>query len=626
MAVSKKFHLITDQESLDELSEKELKHIEENIVDKVNYIAGNEIELNSKGPYLIYLKDEKIKELIPALKKAECLVAFLPHPESQELNTGFNLDTKIENALTYYLEYDESVTADLLYCNDKPVLNYVTSGDIMSFLTAKNKRSLWKGFKNLFRFFKRLKQIKAKLFIIQADDKEPFETAATDLLIVQHSKNATISRMLLENSFVNDGMFHTLIFAPRSLGQLMRAYFLKLFLGSAQKNHSFEFLGHIKTQQVKITFSQETDFVIDGQKQTGDTLTLSISPGLHIIPSESLVVSKKEADNKKIFQTNKLPRGEAKKDMTSKLLPWIKHASTEEYKELFTVLRSNARPKESYIVLMILSTILATFGLFANSSPVIIGAMILAPLMAPIISLSMGVLRQDKTLTKSSLITVLIGLAVGYLFAIILTIITPLSDLNAEISARTNPNIIDLGIAVISGVAGAYAYSKEEIAKTLAGVAIAVALVPPLAVSGIGIGWGNWSVFFGSFLLLLTNLTGMVLAGSLTFLFVGYSPFRLARKGLLISGFVVLALSIPLGYGFVQVVQENRIIKSINHTIIDQKEIKDVSVIKYKPLTLKINVVTEKRLNEEEIIFIKNDIEKTLNREVMLEINTSIKK
>lgn len=626
MAGEKKFHFISDKESLDELSEKQLELIEECSIDKTVYTTEKEVSLTNNKPYLIYLKDESIKELIPALKKAECLVAFLPHPNSQELNTGFNLGSNLENALKNYIDSEQSVVADLLYCNEKPVLNYVTSGDIMSFLTSKNKKSLWKGFRNLFRFGKRLKNIKAKLFIIQADDKDPFETAATDLLIVQHSKNATISRLLLENSFVNDGMFHTLIFAPRSLGQLIRAYFLKLFLGAAQKNHSFEFLGHIKTHEVVITFSQETDYIVDGQKQTGDTLKLSISPGLHIIPSESLIISEKEADNKKIFQTNKLPKGEAKKDMTSKLLPWIKHASTEEYKELFTVLRSNARPKESYVVLMILSTILATFGLFANSSPVIIGAMILAPLMSPIISLSMGVLRQDKTLTKSSLITVLIGLAVGYLFAILLTIITPLSDLNAEISARTNPNIIDLGIAVISGVAGAYAHSKEEIAKTLAGVAIAVALVPPLAVSGIGIGWGNWSVFFGSFLLLLTNLTGMVLAGSLTFLLVGYSPFRLAKKGLLISGFVVLALSIPLGYGFIQVVQENRIIRSINHSIIEQKEIKDVSVIKYNPLTLKINVVSDKMLSEDEITAIKEEIEKTLDREVILEINTSIRK
>lgn len=626
MVVAKKFYLISDQESLDELSDKQLELIEANTVDKINYTSGNEVILNSKGPYFIYLEDAKIKELIPALKKAECLIAFLPHPKSQELNTGFNLESSVENAIKSYLESDKSVTADLLYCNDKPVLNYVTSGDIMSFLTSKNKTSLWKGFRNLFRFSKRLKSIKAKLFIIQADDKEPFETAATDLLIVQHNKNATISRLLLENSFVNDGMFHTFIFAPRSLGQLIRAYFLKLFLGTTHKNHSFEFLGHIKTQDVVITFSQETEYIVDGQKLTGDTLKLSISPGLRIIPSESLVVHDKGTENKKVFQTGKLPRGEAKKDMTSKFLPWIKHASTEEYKELFTLLRANAKPKESYIVLMILSTILATLGLFANSSPVIIGAMILAPLMSPIISLSMGVLRQDKALTKSSLITVLIGLAFGYLFAIILTLITPLSDLNREISARMNPNIIDLGIAVISGVAGAYAYSKEEIAKTLAGVAIAVALVPPLAVSGIGIGWGNWSVFFGSFLLLLTNLTGMVLAGSLTFLFVGYSPFRLARKGLLISGFVVLALSIPLGYGFVQVVQENRIIKSINHTFIDQKEIKDVSVIRYKPLTLKINVVSDTRLSEDEVSFIKEEIEKTLDRDVLLEISTSLKK
>ncbi|MCH8535592.1 MAG: hypothetical protein LAT51_11030 [Flavobacteriaceae bacterium] len=72
-------------------------------------------------------------------------------------------------------------------------------------------------------------------------------------------------------------------------------------------------------------------------------------------------------------------------EMVDKRLPLIKHSSTEEYKELFTVLRENAKTKSSYLILMVLSTLLATFGLFADSTPVIIGAMILAPLISPVI-------------------------------------------------------------------------------------------------------------------------------------------------------------------------------------------------------------------------------------------------
>ena len=626
MSNQKEYILLSDRSALKELSEKDRTLIKEHVTETISIDNDYKEKLGKDTVVLLFLSDENVKKVLPSLKEKGCIVGFLPHPKSHALNSGFSLNKSFNKAFHEVLDAKAEIISDLLYCNDEPVLNYVTSGDIMTFLTKRNKFGIMKGLKNLFRFLKHLPTVKAKLVSIKADEKEEFETAVTDLLIVQHGKNAMVSRILLEKSFVNDNMFHAFIFSPRSIMQLVNAYFLKLFLGKTQKNTAFEFLGQIKTNAITITFSEKTKYSIDDTTKSAESINLSIKSGLRIIPSNDLIFTSQEEKSKKVYLIDKLPRGETKKDMVAKSLPWLKHASTEEYKELFTQLRENAKPRQTYVVLMILSTLLATFGLFSNSSPVIIGAMILAPLMSPIISLSMGVLRQDRSLIKSSTVTILVGLGVGYLFAIILTLITPLSDLNTEISARTNPNIIDLGIAVVSGVAGAYAHSKEQIAKTLAGVAIAVALVPPLAVSGIGIGWGNWSVFFGSFLLLLTNLTGMVLAGSLTFLLTGYSPFRLARKGLLISGFIVLALSIPLGYGFVKIVQENQIIQSVNHYTVDGIEIKDVAVVKYNPLTLSIKVVSNNQLTEEEMDKIKTEIEAILDREVSLEINVNIKK
>lgn len=626
MSNQKEYILLSDRGALKELSDVDRELIKKHVTETVSIDNDYIKKLVEDTVVILFLSDENVKKVLPSLKEKGCIVGFLPHPESPALNSGFSLNKSFSKAFHEILDADSEVISDLLYCNDEPVLNYVTSGDIMTFLTKKNKFGIWKGLKNLFRFLSHLTSVKAKLVSIKPDEKEEFETAATDFLIVQHGKNAMVSRILLEKSFVNDNMLHAFIFSPRSIMQLVNAYFLKLFLGKTQKNTAFEFLGQIKTNAITITFSEKTKYSIDDITKSAESINLSIKSGLRIIPSNDLIFSNQDEKSKKVYLIDKLPRGEAKKDMVTKSLPWIKHASTEEYKELFTQLRENAKPRQTYVVLMILSTLLATFGLFSNSSPVIIGAMILAPLMAPIISLSMGVLRQDRSLIKTSTVTILVGLGVGYLFAIILTLITPLSDLNAEISARTNPNIIDLGIAVVSGVAGAYAHSKEQIAKTLAGVAIAVALVPPLAVSAIGVGWGNWDVFFGSFLLLLTNLTGMVLAGSLTFLLTGYSPFRLARKGLLISGFIVLALSIPLGYGFVKIVQENQIIQSVNHYTVDNIEIKNVAIVKYNPLTLSINVVSNAQITDEEMDKIKTEIEAVLDREVSLEINVNIKK
>jgi uncharacterized hydrophobic protein (TIGR00271 family) len=274
---------------------------------------------------------------------------------------------------------------------------------------------------------------------------------------------------------------------------------------------------------------------------------------------------------------------------------------------------------------MILSVILATLGVFANSSPVIIGAMILAPLMSPIISFSMGMLRQDGKLIKNSFITILVGIGVGYLFAIIFTLITPINQINAEITARIKPNIIDLGIAVVSGAAGAYAFSKEEIAKTLAGVAIAVALVPPLAVSGIGLAWLNFEVFAGAFLLLITNLTGMVLAAAFTFLMTGYSPFQLARKGLLISFAVVLSISIPLGYGFFQVVAKNEIVRSLRDAEINNVKLENVILETRNPTVISLDIIIDHSPDDFEIDMIKKEIEQIVGEKVILKAAIRLK-
>jgi uncharacterized hydrophobic protein (TIGR00271 family) len=236
----------------------------------------------------------------------------------------------------------------------------------------------------------------------------------------------------------------------------------------------------------------------------------------------------------------------------------------------------------------------------------------------------MGALRQDTRLTIDSINTILAGLGFSLLCAIFVTWLVPLYGANEEIMSRTRPNLLDLGIAVVSGIAGAYAHAREEVAKTLAGVAIAVALVPPLAVAGIGIGQLNWEIFFGASLLLFTNLGGMVLAGSLTFLFLGFSPFKLAQKGVIISFILVLILTIPLGFGFYRMMYENNIVQQLESWEKDQIKIKEVSVQRTKPLVISLKLVADHTLSDDEIASFKIDLEQRLKQEVKLEITVAI--
>ena len=545
------------------------EYIEES-VDQVVFDEIENIDFQSENKYYLFYSDHQIKRTLEHVFDKDIQIGFLPHPSSVQTIAGFKVPKDVKIALHELLQKDHigSVEKKMLHYDDTIILNYAVLGEISSFVSSKNSNTSWLGrIPTFFRFLNKLKDLRHKPLTLNFDDKDPVDTCATDILIVQNSQNASVSRLLSGKKEISNELFHTFIFAPRSVVDMLKAYVIKLLLGSAQKNKDFDFLSRFVTKTCNLSSTDQLTFRIDGEKVITQSLNLSIKGSFKLLPSKDLSVEYggERQTVSKLYQSNSLPKGEIKRELSRKKISFISHASTEEYKELFKQLRENARPSQNYIVLMMLSTILATLGVFADSSPVIIGAMILAPLMGPIISLSMGVLRQDRNLIKGSVITMLSGMVVAYIFAMGLTFITPINNMNSEITSRIKPNIIDLGIAVISGAAGAYAYSKESIAKTLAGVAIAVALVPPLAVSGIGLAWGEWSVFFGALLLLLTNLTGMVLAASLTFLFTGYSPFYLARKGLLISFFVVLSISIPLGYGFFKVVKENRIIQSLIH-------------------------------------------------------------
>ena len=294
-------------------------------------------------------------------------------------------------------------------------------------------------------------------------------------------------------------------------------------------------------------------------------------------------------------------------------------ASTEDFKDLYQSLRDNARPSSAYLTLMVLSTLLATLGLFANSAPVIIGAMILAPLMVPIISLAMALVRQDGILLTDSLKTLGWGLLLALSCAAAMTWVIPLHQVTGEIAARLNPNLLDLGVALVSGVAGAYAHAREEIARSLAGVAIAVALVPPLAVSGIGLGWGEWAVFQNSFLLFLTNLFGIVLAGNLTFLLLGFGPFRLARRGLLTALALVGVVSLPLGVGFSRMVEQNAIVRILESQEFAGVVVQEAALLPGRDLRLSVRLLSPTTLNHADVERVKRAIESRLDRRVTLE-------
>lgn len=157
---------------------------------------------------------------------------------------------------------------------------------------------------------------------------------------------------------------------------------------------------------------------------------------------------------------------------------------------------------------------IATLGLLQSSTAVVIGAMLISPLMSPIAALGFGFASIDGQRIRDAAKVVLVGALIGIATGMLLTLISPIRTATPEILARTEPTLLDLGVALLSGIAGGYATVRGK-GGTAIGVAIATALMPPLATVGYGLGVMNPAYALGAFLLFLTNLAAITFAFAL---------------------------------------------------------------------------------------------------------------
>ena len=243
----------------------------------------------------------------------------------------------------------------------------------------------------------------------------------------------------------------------------------------------------------------------------------------------------------------------------NKVIVWLREVFEEWHVYLEPVIpvpeliknrEAAAVPSFSFFLLLITASIIATLGLIANSVAVIIGAMIVAPLMNPILSIAFAIVTGNWKLYKRSFITIILGVITTLLVSYFISYFIGVPVVGSEILARTEPNLIDLGIAIAAGGAGAFTLTRASIANSIAGVAIAVALVPPICVSGIGLYVGienNHYIALPAFVLFLTNLAGIIFAASVIFISQSYGSFKIAFKGIIHWLIVLIILSIPLG-------------------------------------------------------------------------------
>lgn len=306
----------------------------------------------------------------------------------------------------------------------------------------------------------------------------------------------------------------------------------------------------------------------------------------------------------------------------------------EEKEEAVQNIIAGAEANIDFFILILLSSGIATYGLLQNSGAVIIGAMLVAPLMSPIVAIAMSMIRGDVkhlgTAAQSTAQGVLLAISVGA----VLTFFSPIKEPTGEILGRVNPNLLDLSIAFLSGAAGAYAMSRKSIASALPGVSIAVALVPPLAVVGYGFAVADLDIAFGALLLFFTNLVAIVLAASLVFIALDFLTTEKQSWGQIVQGlrvtlaFAVIVMAV-LGWVTYSTVTEQHKLSAINQ-ILTQK----LYAASFRPLDIKIESKRNgyvirgtllsygQGLSPEDMMTLKRELEQAVGGPVTLDITS----
>lgn len=244
--------------------------------------------------------------------------------------------------------------------------------------------------------------------------------------------------------------------------------------------------------------------------------------------------------------------------------------------ELVELVATEVNYSYEYFALLVLSAIIATLGLIIGNSVIIIGAMLLSPLIWPIIGVSLGTVVSRRKLFIHSLVLLVISIFVTLAVALIISLLSPFKELNPEIMLRTNPTFIDLVIALAAGFAAVIVLSWHKYSNHLAGVAIAASVLPPLCVTGIGLAFGSTTIASGSFVLFATNLASIIFIGIAIFALLGFykkddkDQVRKIEAGLIFTFIFVLLLGVELVFSFKTIIREQEITRQAREVLEEQ--------------------------------------------------------
>lgn len=287
-----------------------------------------------------------------------------------------------------------------------------------------------------------------------------------------------------------------------------------------------------------------------------------------------------------------------------------------------------------YYFILTLANLIALSGLIVNSAPVIIGAMLISPLMGPILSFGVSFATGDRDIWRGSIKNLAISVSLTIIIAAVMSMISPSKEITQEILARTRPNLYDLIIAFLSGTAGAVAFcTKRNYLTIVPGVAIATAVIPPLSVTGFGLGTGEFGVMTGGFFLFFTNFVSITIATAAVFYLYGFAPTfetlqetTALRRRFMYLAVVMIIISIPLIYTLQKSVSEVRLKNSVSAVLsksFNKEKTSHLVSFEIKKtregrVDVDATVNTVDYISETEIAVIEERLRMTLGRDVRL--------
>jgi uncharacterized hydrophobic protein (TIGR00271 family) len=309
---------------------------------------------------------------------------------------------------------------------------------------------------------------------------------------------------------------------------------------------------------------------------------------------------------------------------------WLRPRLTDvEQETLLWAARRDATTTIDYLTLLVISAVLATLGLVQDSVAVIIGAMLVAPLLGPLAAIAIGLVTARTPLLRRGLSTLFLGTGAAMLVSLLVGWLLPLTTPTSQMLLRGSPTLLDVGVAMASGLVGAYAIARKDIPAALAGVAIAAALIPPLCTVGLGLALGQPALAGGALLLFLVNISAVIVTGSAGFLWFGMHPVAQDRatRRRIVSAVVAAALVLLVVTAAVGLLDASRKTQAAAQNVRVELDVGDgVEVVRVEvdanasPIAVLATVRSSRDITPSELAEIEDRLAETLGGPVALRV------